>query len=1106
MPRCFIFGTMALTCLLVNGTLHAAGTGAGEADRKPAGGLRLAVVSLEGGAPVPAIFSDLLLVELNDKTDLHLLERQEVTRVLAEQELSLMTRGAVDADSAIQAGKILAADAILILENENHSEKPLLRTRLVDARYGLKLFDGSLALPENPDGYETITDQVAGRAIRHLRRVNVPPDQLLMVGVSSFRNDDLSNKWDWLSDEIPRVIEQNLALYPGVALLERKATAPLSEERDIASGLPEALQTSAVILNGSFRLSNGGKSVSVHVEARRGNAVVGEETFATPLDGVGAGCMAAAKTLLEKLREVGTGAPMDALEEAEILAAEACAYINRHEANRGLPAAEAALALVPDSFDYMELVITSIIGSGGVLDNGRRDVEDPRLLLPYHRRAAWLARKILLTCPVPPYPITTVEEKRQGTLHVVAPGYASKALTPLYHVRKHPGYYDGGRTDVLYEELWELFEAARARYAGRPRRLAGLIFHFSSNNGAHAIQRAGSIEEAIRRTDELVKLELETFHALPRTRGNIPLYALQDFYGALCTFWKEDKAAGTKGLAYLTELQNSEDSSLRSQALKYGLYFYKSIVPNHDKRQELAAAYVEAAKEAAWPDLGPVLNGQYDEDEAESERIKLRFVQEILDHAFENGYAGDSFDGLGSGSRLLAEDLERHGKPEEALNYLQRMADIYKPRKYDRWQTMVDAMDKLKARHPNLAGADKNRKVAGVKLLLRADGIALPGHDGKINFCRFVPADDQVIIMVFPSAPTVTSDAYGAIRVDPETSHVSLVAPITPLRHPEWKSPGRVFSWYPRVTLTGDELHMGCEGTGVTTIGADGSVTRLHMDNGLTFNGVGGIAQLGDWLFSITGVEYSPLQAVVGINRKTGEKRVICSSREIRPSDKAKLLVPGIVADPERNCLWFITVGIGTESVRPSASRDLYRYDPETDHREIIPAAEEGLRRIGLRATPPATGELMRVSGDNLVISGVTGICSFNIETEQSQVAGVRDPGNGEQWDHPGTFFYGSSFFRVTDGLAGISEDRLIHFQSGKREPRIYPVTSFILSAGEGQIRNRNNGWQSGDFYNGAVLDLLATDKGLYVLTRDALWLVPEIKTAEDSLQVKEGL
>ncbi|MDT8389680.1 MAG: CsgG/HfaB family protein [Lentisphaeria bacterium] len=1067
--------------------------------------LRLALVELGGETPVPAPLTDLLFIELNASKELHLLERQEVTRVLAEQKLGLMIRGAVDADSAIQAGKILAADAILILENENHSEKPLLRTRLVDTRYGLKLFDGSLALPKTADGYEALAGQVAARAARHIRRINVPPDQLLLVGVSSFFSYDLSNKWDWLSDEIPRVIEQNLSLYPGVALLERKATAPLSDERDIASAIPKALQASAVILSGRFRLSDNGQSVEVDVKARKGNAVVEEVTFEIPVDEMTGGCIKATQALLEKLRGAGTGHPMDAEEEAKVLAAEARAYINRAEGSRAMPAAEAALALVPESLDYMELAINSMLGSGGVLDNGQRNVEDPRLLLPFHRRAGHLARKIILTCPLPPLAAPgiawTDEDNRHNGLHIYALEWARNALSPLYYARKDPRYCAGGSVDVLYEELWDVFHAAQLRYAERPRLLVHLVTQVSDQG--HGILRAGSIEEAMRRTDELLELEVQALSRWFQGRDQSYLHSLSDYYLALYKFWKENKDAGNKGLAYLLQLQNHRDAFVRAEAVKYALRFYKEVVPDQRKRRELAAAYVKASKAAGRPDPSPVMRVQYDPDEAENERIEMGFIQDLINYSLEHGLAKANANGWLTGTLKLTRYLERQGKPAEALDYLERLAVAFEKRKYGRWQNVVNEIDRLKKRHPQLQKASAQDLLPEAIPLLRTDDVSITNDEEETQFCRFASVDNDWVII---ASLRRKRSYFGVVRFDPSTRRVDSTIQAVNLCHPGWQKPNRVLSWIPRVALFDGGVHLGCEATGIVTLRDDGTISRRHADNGLPLNGIGGVASLGDWLFCIAGGDYTGLQALISVNVKTDKVSVICSSREIRSSDKARLVVPGMATDPQRKLLWFIRRGIGTKTIRPDYSPELYRYDPATERMEAVSSAQESIKLVGCGGRSGRAGSLMRMSGDTLIISGTRGIFEFNVETEQSQMLRVAPKGKGGDWEDPWVFFDGHSFFRVTDGLVCVSEKKLMHFQKGRKEAKTFPVTAFAPPPRKGSDREKAGSQPSPHAVSSYVIDLLATKEGLYVLTRDALWLVPEIKAAGNSSQGEERL
>ena len=60
--------------------------------------LRVAVINAGGGQAVPAALVDLLVVELSDTPGIELLERQEIARILREQQVHLQLVG----DSASQ--------------------------------------------------------------------------------------------------------------------------------------------------------------------------------------------------------------------------------------------------------------------------------------------------------------------------------------------------------------------------------------------------------------------------------------------------------------------------------------------------------------------------------------------------------------------------------------------------------------------------------------------------------------------------------------------------------------------------------------------------------------------------------------------------------------------------------------------------------------------------------------------------------------------------------------------------------------------------------------------------------------------------------------------
>ncbi|MDT8389679.1 MAG: hypothetical protein RRC34_04120 [Lentisphaeria bacterium] len=1049
--------------------------------------LRLALVELGGDIPIPAPFADLLFVELSGREDLHLLERQEVNRIVEEQKLSLMTRGAVDADSAVQAGKILAADALLILELENHSEKPLLRTRLVDARYGLKLFDGSLAQSKNADGYEALARQVAARVARHIRRINVPPDQLLLVGVSSFLSEELSPEWDWLSDEIPTAIEQNLGLYPGVVLLERKAIRPLTEERELTSGLPEALQASAILINGSYRMQDGKDTVSVRVRARRQAVTLAEETFQTPLDTVGSACAQAAKRLLGQLRSSQVGAPMNAGEEAEILAEEARTYLARGEANRAIPAAEAALALVPESLEYMQLVIRSI-DRGVVSQRLILETNDPRPLLHYHRRVTYLAYKTMRTCPLPPLFGTdhrwTEEEWQRHVYHVEAFVTVAHVLRP-YH--NDPRYFDNAPVDIFYAEFCEFFDEARKRYEERPRLLSSLLTQFSG-----VIRRSASIEEAIRLADELVPLESRAHQAFPH-KCRCRLYTIWNFYSAFLNFRESDSQAGEKGLAYLEKLQHSPDPYVRAESLKCGLEYYTKTSPSEENRRQLATAYVKASKEAFRTDPKPVKGLQFDEDPILSEQIQMAFIADLLEFSLAQRKARDN-GGWTGGVLWLADYLARNGQAARALELLEQVLAKCDSPKPQGGGGVADAISQLKAAHPELVCDEvPSAHLPSPIPVLRADGIRLLSGE-RTRFWRFARAGSELVIIYNRSGSAYD---YGGIRFDPLAGKVLSIVPPHRIPQKQRDNPKRSTSLTPVATAFGSDIHIGRYGTGIATIRDDGSVTRLHADNGLPIDGTVFLARLEKWLIGVMGDSVERGEALVAVNLETGRIKTVCSSRDDTDADASHHRFLGLVADRRRNIVWFISRGRNFKLGSGPPGDRLFRYDPESDSLEAVHTRELENQLVGCKKTDRGTDGTLRLFGDRLLIRGMYGLCEYNIETGRTRLLSALPCFEKmAQWREPWLHLNPPGFSPVNDGLVYISQGKLLHFQNGERDPSVFPFTAFALCDPEDKSSSEKEGLEISKYVGLRkipALDLAATKQGLYVLTHEALWLIPGI-------------
>src|SRR5262249_22742474 len=129
-----------------------------------------------------------------------------------------------------------------------------VRARLVDAHHGMKVFDIDLVLDADGKRFPEQADALAKSTAQKLASFKKGAKDVRLIGVAAIQSKEVSKSWDWLSEALPAGIEQHLGLEPRVILMERKQTRPLTDERLLADGLPEALKASAVLVTGSFHL------------------------------------------------------------------------------------------------------------------------------------------------------------------------------------------------------------------------------------------------------------------------------------------------------------------------------------------------------------------------------------------------------------------------------------------------------------------------------------------------------------------------------------------------------------------------------------------------------------------------------------------------------------------------------------------------------------------------------------------------------------------------------------------------------------------------------------------------------------------------------------
>jgi len=324
---------------------------------------RLAVVDVGSKEQVPAAFLDLLTVELSRQPDVVLLERTEVNKLFREQALGLSISGDINSKEAVNAGRLWATDAFLMLEAEHKTNQKTatLRIRLVDTRYGLKLWDMFWPVETNATAQAA---RLAIAVVPRLAKLTCRANEPITVAVSAFRSEEISHRWDWIADSLGSGLEQHLGLLPGVVVLERTRTRPLSAERDLVDGLPESLMAARLMVDGAYRIQRENNVdtliVSVHCQ-RNGQTLLDTNLTGAP-DELGVLCREVARRVAGVLGETDC-TPMDAMVEAEALALEAQACLADGTApERALALAEAASALVPGEGRYHLLQLLSLTG------------------------------------------------------------------------------------------------------------------------------------------------------------------------------------------------------------------------------------------------------------------------------------------------------------------------------------------------------------------------------------------------------------------------------------------------------------------------------------------------------------------------------------------------------------------------------------------------------------------------------------------------------------------------------------------------------------------------------------------------------------------------
>jgi hypothetical protein len=287
----------------------------------------------------------LLEAKLLDGAKLAWLERGDIDKILAEQELQALF--APEAGSQrIALGKLLKAHVLVLLRSaDNPPGAKHLELVVFETQQGLRLWRQMLEPSKDADAdaaalHRVVQEAIAKQAAKITEVCAVPP----------FVSNDLGYQFDHLKSAYAKILEQQLQRRPGVLLVEIAEAQALSREIALADPAATLERWLPVYFLGDYRNEGIGdkQRVAVRLRVRRGEqelAVV-EKTALSPAEAP-LELQRMAASLAEKV--FGSAqAVLDPEAEAKQLALRADEFDRLGSWPEALAVAEASLLLTPE--------------------------------------------------------------------------------------------------------------------------------------------------------------------------------------------------------------------------------------------------------------------------------------------------------------------------------------------------------------------------------------------------------------------------------------------------------------------------------------------------------------------------------------------------------------------------------------------------------------------------------------------------------------------------------------------------------------------------------------------------------------------------------------
>jgi hypothetical protein len=421
--------------------------------------VRLAILAGEGERAPKTGMVDLLMVELSQRPEVVVLEREAIGKILAEQKLSLS--GLADRTQAVRTGLLLSADLLLAVERigQEQERNRQYRVKVIEAQSGLTVgdsfFDGP-AVEQKPEIMATDTD-------RCLAWLRMPAGRRRYVAVLGYSAEQRGESLTDLPVALAALVESRIAESTNVLVVDRAYLQHLKGEQEL-TGIERQLALSSYLVEGLIRpvaTNAAAIEVQTRIQSLQGTA---EEPVLQALGSVSNVLVLAHDAAGAILRRIGadplSSAPLPPAREAARLVGHAQMLERYGETARALPLLESAYVLDPRPGTALQLagaLKAAAVGRAGTT-NALPEAEKQALLISLLR--------VMRLCQVELD--QRIADSRGKTVSFMSVVHAPAHVLGETWVRLRS---EDPETSRLYRELREQKDACRRREVEYVRKL-----------------------------------------------------------------------------------------------------------------------------------------------------------------------------------------------------------------------------------------------------------------------------------------------------------------------------------------------------------------------------------------------------------------------------------------------------------------------------------------------------------------------------------------------------------------------------------------------------------------------------------------------------------